>query len=398
MMKLSTSNGIVVGQLKTSRTETVEEYLRTRLNSLAVVGFMSPFSNYSEARCTLYHKGLKVREFGLPNYIIKHITGMNQFLIILSFISYMVALFASIIRLRRRFDLYVGIATFSALMGLIFKRMGITKRFIYYCIDYYPSPPTIGLNRIINIVIKIIDRLCIKYADMVWDISPRIKEAREEFNHIPADSYMSIVTPLGYTKQVQRTCPPANKELWTLGFVGSLSENQGLQLIVDAMPNLKERFPEIKVRIIGHGPFGETLKERIRERGLNDRFIFHGFVKNDDEVFDILSRCMIGLATWTGEETDNSLYADPGKPKLYALLGLPIIITSAPLVSELITWTGAGVVIDYSANQLVQAVEKIIGSPTGIRDYLNGVENFKPYCMANTIFDNSFVETFNSWS
>jgi len=398
MMKLDTLNGIVVGQLKTSRTETVEEYLRKRLNSLAVVGFMSPFANYNEARCTLHHKGLKVREFGLPNYIIRHITGMNRFLIILSFISYMAALFASIIRLRRRFDLYVGIATFSAMMGLILKRMGITKRFIYYCIDYYPSPPTIGLNRIINIVIKMIDRICIKYADMVWDISPRIKEAREEFNHIPSDSYMSIVTPLGYTEQVGRTCPMSHKEPWTLGFVGSLSENQGLQLIVDAMPNLKERFPEIKVLIIGHGPFGETLKKRIRNRGLDDHFIFHGFIKDDNDVFDILSRCMIGLATWTGEETDNSLYADPGKPKLYALLGLPVIITSAPQVSELIKNTGAGVVIDYSVDEFVNAVDKIIGSPGNINYYLSGVDNFRPFCMADTIFDKSFIETFSSWS
>ena len=397
-MDLKTLNGIVIGQLKTSRTETVEGYLQGRMNSLAVVGFMSPFASYNEARCTLYRNGHKAKEFGLPNYIIKHVTDSNRFLIAFSFISYMVALSWSIIRLRKRFDFYIGIATFSAMMGLILKKVGITKRLIYYCIDYYPSPPEIGFNRVMDLVIKVIDRMCIKQADMVWDISPRIKEARQEFNKIPVTSYISVVTPLGYMDQVHRTCPIENKERWTLGFVGTLSENQGLQLIVDSLPLLKKKFPEIKVRIIGHGPFGKTLKERIRERGLDDHFIFHGFIKDDNEVFDILSRCMIGLATWTGEETDNSLYADPGKPKLYALLGLPVIITSAPQVSELIKNTGAGVVIDYSVDEFVNAVDKIIGSPGNINYYLSGVDNFKPYCMADTIFDKSFIETFSSWS
>lgn len=183
------------------------------------------------------------------------------------------------------------------------------------------------------------------------------------------------------------------KERWTLGFVGTLSENQGLQLVIEAMPRLIERFPGIKVRIIGHGPYASQLKDMIRIYNVEDRFIFHGFVRDEEGVYDILSHCMTGLATWTGDETDNSLYADPGKPKLYALLGLPVIITSAPYISNIISSTKAGEVINYNINDFISAVEKIIGDEERFLSYINRIERFKPYCLAENIFDMAFLQT-----
>ncbi len=394
-MKLKQFDFLIIGQLKTSRTETLEEYLKPRTHSLGVIGIMSPFASYNESRCTLYEKGLKFKEFQLPSFCIKEVNWWKQPLMCISFMVYFFSVFISVFRLHRKFDIFIGIATFSTMLGLILKKLGIVKKVIYYCLDYYPPPKGISFNNSINTIYKNVDKWVVRKVDIVWHISPRIREARERYAKVPANSYKEVIVPLGYSNNIYRDCPLEKRERWTLGFIGTLSENQGLQMVAEAIPRLAVIFPEIKVRILGHGPYVLKLKDIVKKLDVEDRFIFHGFVHDENEVYDILSRCMIGLATWTGDETDNSLYADPGKPKLYALLGLPIIITSAPFVSQLIAETEAGEVISYSVDDFINAVRKIIASKEKYTSYKNGLEKFKIYCLAENIFNQAFSKLFS---
>lgn len=392
MEDLSKYNFLITGQLKTSRTEILEDYLRERVHSLGVIGLMSPFAAYNESRSTLYKQGIKIREFPLSSFVIKRVTRWKRPLMCISFIVYILVVLFAVRRFKHKFDYYIGIATFSAMLGVFLRRTGAVSKIIYYCIDYYPSPKKIGFNSFVNIIYKNIDVWLLKRADIVWEISPRIKEARQRYTGFFKESHNHVIVPLGYSNNIHSNIPLGERERWTLGFVGTLSENQGMQLVIEAMPYLAKKFPEIKVRVIGHGPYSLDLKELSKKLKVEDRFIFHGFVRDDNEAYDILSHCMAGLATWTGDETDNSLYADPGKPKLYALLGLPIIITSAPYVSKIITETGAGEVIEYNVNDFILAVEKIIESEEHYLLYIKGVEKFKPYCLAKDIFDNAFMK------
>lgn len=387
-------NILLMGLLKTSRTETLETYLHDKANSLTVIGLMSPFAPLNEARCTIYQKGKKVKEFPLLNFTIKKITPWNRPLKILSFIIYIYSVFITLLKLHRKFEIFIGIATFSTMIGLFLKKVAVAKKVIYYCIDYYP--PVTGYDRIEIAVIRKIDRWAIKTCDVIWSLSPRIKEARELHAKIPANSYKEIIVPLGYTNDVIRNYAFKERERWTLGFIGTISENQGMQLVIKALPLLMQKFPEIKVRIIGYGPFVVQLREIAKYTGVYDKVIFHGYINNDHEAYDILSRCMIGLAPWTGDEKDNSLYTDPGKPKLYAMLGLPIIITSSVLISQLIANTNAGEVIRYSVNDFVSAVEKIISNEEGYQMYRNGVERFRSFCKAECIFNQALAETFDN--
>jgi len=388
---------LIAGQLKTSRTETLEDYLRDRTNSLGVIGFMSPFSSYNESRCTLYKEGTKKREFNLPSYRVKGDSKLRQVLMCFSFLVYIYSFFKSLRKLGQKFDVFIGIATFSTILGLILKKIGKVDRVIYYCLDYYPSSKKLTLNYLISIVFRNVDKLVIKRVDAIWHISPRIKWAREHYTGLAADSYGEIVVPLGYKGGISYNLSLKDRERWTLGFVGTISENQGLQMVIEAMPELIKKFPEVKVRIIGHGPYAENLKKMVKSKELDAHFVFHGFIRDDRQVYSILSRCMAGLATWTGDESDSSLYADPGKPKLYALLGLPTIITSAPYVSELISETKAGEVIEYRSSDFVSAVEKIITKEEDFQSYREGIEKFRPFCLAENIFNRAFSETKTLW-
>ena len=67
-MDLENLTFLVMGQLKTSRTEILEEYLKKRTKSVGVIGVMSPFASYNESNFKLYENGHKTIEFALPNF------------------------------------------------------------------------------------------------------------------------------------------------------------------------------------------------------------------------------------------------------------------------------------------------------------------------------------------
>jgi len=405
LVDLSNLDILVIGQVKTSRTETLEDYLKGRVRYLAVVALGAAYGKMTEARCTFYHKGKRIKEFSIFAFSIKNITRWKYPLIAVTFVLYIFTVLYALLRLGKRFDLAITIATASTFIGCAFLRpLRIIKSIIYYCIDYYPPGANhlgdfLGFQRIFHLFYKQVDTYLIKTADITWEISPRIKEGREQYTRGNSISFNAIIVPLGFSEEFSNKCQSNNKsindrERWTLGFIGVLSQWQGLTMVIEAMPYLYEQFPDIKVRIIGDGIYSNNLKTLIKHRGLEDRFIFHGYIGRDEEVFDILSRCVVGLATWTGSQSDYSRYADPGKPKLYALLGLPIIMTSAPHISKSIFESGAGEVIEYNVSHFISAVEKIISTDENLKDYIAGVERFKPYCHANDIFDRAFLDTF----
>ena len=58
------SSVIICGQLVTSRTETLEEYFRNKLDLLTVIGITSPFAPYNVSRCSVYIHPARLEAFG----------------------------------------------------------------------------------------------------------------------------------------------------------------------------------------------------------------------------------------------------------------------------------------------------------------------------------------------
>ncbi|MCM8774340.1 MAG: glycosyltransferase [Candidatus Omnitrophica bacterium] len=360
---------LISGQLITSRTETLEEYFKDRVTTLIVIGITSPFAPKNISRCSLYNKGRLQKEFNLPGFQIHNMRWYKQPLLFISFCIYIVSLLYAMLRLRGKFDIFIGISCFSAFMGVLFKKLGWVKRIIYYSIDYYPSPSRFNFDRFVVWLFRRIDKFCVKNADLVWNISPKIAEARYRYTRLSSDRYKHIVVPLTYSSKFLRFKPIEEIERYTIGFVGTLSENQGLQLLIKAMPKIIKEIPQIKVRIIGKGPYEEALKKMVSDLSLDNYFIFHGFIKDNNDVLEILSKCAVGIAIWTCEEDDNILYADPGKPKLYAFCGLPIIITDGAMVAKEIEQNKAGMSIAYNEDYLIKTLVSIIKDNGKLKEY-----------------------------
>jgi len=357
---IETWNVLISGLVLVSRTETIEDYLRTRVARLGVVGLAGCFQKGAQGRYTEFQKGQSAVEIPLRG---QHVSNANsiagQFQLVLAFGWYVWNILRQGWR-RRPWDVFIGISCFSALMGVALKKTGAVQRLIYYSIDYYPTPMKWGFTRVLVWAFRWADRVCVRNSDVVWHISQRIAEARAKLGGLSADRYRHIEMPLSYRQSLMRRYPVGSMERWTIGFVGSLTETQGVQLLIQALPELVGRFPELKVRIIGRGPYARELEALVEQSGLADRVIFHGFIRDEEEVLEIIAHCAVAVAPWTQTLENNILYADPGKPKLYMCLGVPCVITRGPDIADMVEQQGAGRAIDYQVGELVTAVDSLL--------------------------------------
>jgi len=362
-------NIVICGQLVTSRTETIEEYLKDRTKALGVIGIAGVFAAENVSRCSLYEKGNLKKEFQLASILIKKRNAFTPLFLVSAFILYFFSIIKASFKFKKKFDVFIGAACFPTFVGMFLKKIGKVKQLIYYCIDYYPYPKDFCFNKIVVWAFRKIDKLCVKNSDITWHISKQIPGARSGFEGIDPNSYHHIVVPLCYNSNLLRIVPFEKIERWTIGFIGTLSPNQGLQLLIEVMPEVLRQLPELRVKIIGRGPYGSKLKKLVEKENLDNIFEFLGFIKDENRVLDILSHCTVGVALWLFSKDDNIYYADTGKPKLYAFCGLPIIITKGPAISYEIERRKAGIAIDYDKESLKDAILKLFKNDLLIEEY-----------------------------
>lgn len=66
--------------------------------------------------------------------------------------------------------------------------------------------------------------------------------------------------------------------------VGGLKNRKGQDLVIKALPKLKDKFPNIKYLLVGDGDWKNYLEQLIAENNLSDFVEFIGSVKNDELV------------------------------------------------------------------------------------------------------------------
>ncbi len=66
-----------------------------------------------------------------------------------------------------------------------------------------------------------------------------------------------------------------------LGFIGSFYAYEGIPLLLEALPTLRQRYPELRLLLVGGGPQEATIRERLDELGLQEAVILTGRVAHE---------------------------------------------------------------------------------------------------------------------
>jgi PEP-CTERM/exosortase A-associated glycosyltransferase len=115
---------------------------------------------------------------------------------------------------------------------------------------------------------------------------------------IPADK-VTVIPNAVNVESFQLASPPDPllQEKWELtgktvvGFIGSFYAYEGLDLLLDALPELIRRRPDVRVLLVGGGPQEENLRQQAEQLGVKDHVTFTGRVPHNEvnRYYDLIN-------------------------------------------------------------------------------------------------------------
>ena len=333
-------------------TEALERFLRERAGLLGTIYHPFHYCVDRRSRAAIYRQGRSQWERRRVGLGLPQVAGFFKDVLLT---LYFFAAF------KVRFDVFIGANPLNAVVGIVLKRFGLVRAVIFYTIDWMPRR---FANRFLNSIYHAIDRLCVKNCDVSWNVSARIVEVRREQG---LEDRRNILVPVGVrvfgAGRGGKTRRGLGKRLVLLG---ALAPSKGVDLVIDAYPALKEECPELELHVIGRTPL-ERVEDGVRYEPYEPRLASLGEsvtlwgVRSHDEVMKMLPQFDVGLALYKPDRNNLSRWADPSRIKDYLACGLPVIVTDVPEIAKEIEAARAGIVIEYTAEDLVRAVAQIYG-------------------------------------
>lgn len=341
------------------------QYFKRRCDILVVVELPLPRENmFFQPQAVLYKNGVfKGRSvipkvFSLPFRIsggrIKQKTYFRLK------IRDIMTIICFLLRYRQRYELFIGIESLSAIIGGILKKFRIFKKTVYYISDWSPKKYS---NIFLNWLYIKMDWLACRWSDFIWNYTYTISEARRDIlkynmNRIGKE----IWVPFGFIPDGVTIPEEKDIDRKRLVYCGGIGPEYGVDLIIEALPLIKERIPDIKVDILGSGPDLEKLKILARDIGVNDSILWHGYVSDRKEILGYYLKASISLAPYTPLKDSVKRYGDVIKIREAIGCGIPVITTTVPPSHKEILEKGLGEVVEYTPKSLADAVIRLLGN------------------------------------
>ncbi|MBT6914426.1 MAG: glycosyltransferase family 4 protein [Candidatus Marinimicrobia bacterium] len=174
----------------------------------------------------------------------------------------------------------------------------------------------------------------------------------------PKSTNQRVVLPVGVSEKF------FNKEnidkKYDLIYSGNFSEWKGVDIVIHAIVEVKLRFPELRVLLVGaHDHQKGYFQQLLTELNLDDTVDFHGRIPHV-EIAKLLLESKIGLVPISYQE-DGLLYTSPLKLYEYLASGLVVVAARVPslmvsIPEELVYWAVPDSVESY-AKTIISALE-----------------------------------------
>ncbi len=310
-----------------------------------------------------------------------HNNTLRFILLPLIYFIHFITAFRAFKRVKRyEFQSIIGLNYFCALCAILLKkRIGVSKT-VYYSGDFYPQPKR-GIYHYLIPLFYLIDKWCIKHADIVWYINPLQFKERENRKFIKNPKAIHKILPIAISEDmILEKRELRNPKILTLSFIGVLSESQGIDIVFKAVSRLNKNGKKVFVKIVEAGGYEKFLYKKAKELGIENQVFFYGYVKDEKKVREILKNSSIGVAMYREDPDSFMRYADSGKIKLYLSTGLLVITTRVPYISKKLKLKEAGFVLRYSVEEFYSLLIKLLNNRSIIIKYKrNAIELAKEF-------------------
>lgn len=369
----------------TGPAQDLEEFLRdfVKIKSLLFIGHPLFYQKGRKGSCYKYYEnGNLVKEKYLLNW---------KFPSVVAYLKDVMLTIYWVLITNGKWDLFVGSGNLNAFMGVLLRKLGRVEKVIFYTIDYVPQRFE---NKILNNIYHWVDKYCVKNADQTWNLSSRMAEAREKQKGMRISEYNRQITfPIGIWYNRIKRLPFEEIEKHTLVFMGHLIEKQGVQLVLDAIPEIIKEIPDFKFLVIGTGNYETILKQKVNELNIGSLVEFTGFIEDHREIEKLLAKSACAVALYNKEIDPWTYYTDPGKVKAYLAAGLPVILTDVPQITRQIEEFKCGAVVEYEKNDLVKAILSLIKDEDLNKQYRKNAIDFAKQFDWNMMFYKYLTET-----
>lgn len=179
-------------------------------------------------------------------------------------------------------------------------------------------------------------------------------QAYDELFGIPRERTITIFNWLDPTPFQDMGPRPAGRPPRIL-FVGWLEEKKGVFELVEAVsghPDLQE----VQVDLLGHGHAREKLETAIREAGIEDRFLLHGWKDGDEKLAFFRDADLLVLPTYAEGFPNVVLEA--------MAAGLPVVVSRVGAVPDVVQDGETGFLIEpKDVEGLGNALAKLVTDP-----------------------------------
>ncbi|MBI2085889.1 glycosyltransferase [Candidatus Daviesbacteria bacterium] len=346
-------------------------YLKVRAKKVILLAQPFPEYHHRFAYLSVFENNVRVKH---EKFYIPKGPALLQFLYHIVLTYYLL-----LTKIGFNFDLCIAMENLSFNILYPLRLVRLIKRLVYYSIDFVPKRfPNVFLNKIYHLM----DKSGFKYADTCWVMT------KEQFKKRSVKSPVTIV-PIGYDTKKIKINPVEKIDFYNIVYAGALRESAGPELTIKTMPLLIKKYPKIRLTVIGSGKDSDKLQKLIKNLKLGHFVDFKGYIANFYDLTEILAKNSLGLAPYKPIKESFSFYSDPSKLKLYMCCGLPVITTDMTTMSNLISKTGSGLIINYSKEALADAISFFLDNKDRYKSYKNAAVKLAKQFDINHILDNA---------
>lgn len=151
-----------------------------------------------------------------------------------------------------------------------------------------------------------------------------------------------------------------DSKFFTLYYAGGINFHRGLQTVVEAVAQAKDRVPNLRFRIAGFGSYQSKLEELAHKLGVGDRVEFLGYLPLKEVAQNLWQADAALIPHLKTDHTDSTI---PHKLFQYMYINKPIIASNCAPIERIVKETQSGVI--FNSEDVADLAEKIVALTQG---------------------------------
>lgn len=143
-----------------------------------------------------------------------------------------------------------------------------------------------------------------------------------------------------------------------VGFVGQIIERKGIPDVVECIPRVVEKFPDVKFLFVGEGKLAEFLRSKARELEVADHVIHAGFRNDIPAVMKAIDMLVLP-----------SVVEGFGYVLVEAMAAAkPVVASRVSSIPEIVQHDETGILVDvHDPERLAAAIVRVLSDPVRAR-------------------------------